>query len=144
MKFMSRPRRVILSGIIASALCAGGFGGYGIAHHGTAFAFPCPDPANGYGTLSPDGGTVTISADCTTNSVAATLSGYPAGSTNLGVNIYRGLVGQGTLVAKSGGDPALAQVNGTVLCNNYYYAYAAYTYSGERNGANTNAIYIRC
>ncbi len=141
MKFMSRPRRMVLSGIIAFVLCAGGFGGYGIAHHGTAFAFSCPGPADGRGDIGI--AWVTISAYCTTNSVGANLVNPPNGSTNLGVNIYRGSVGSGTLIAKSGQNPQTAVAN-NIACNNYYYAYAAYTYNGSRYGGNTNAIWVAC
>lgn len=141
MKFVSRPRRVILSGIIASALCAGGFGGYSIAHPGTAFAWSCPDPPQGQGSLGQ--ATVIVNSYCTSNTIIGNLNGAPGSATNLGINLYQGAVGHGTLVAKNGQNPTVVSTT-TSPCNNYYYAYAAYTYNGQRYGANTTAIFVNC
>lgn len=137
---------MILSGIIASVLCAGGFGGYSIAHPGTAFAWSCPDPPQGQGTLGPysDPQGVTVNSYCTTNTIIGNLNRAPGSATNLGINLYRGAVGHGTLVAQNGSSNPTVVSTTTSPCNNYYYAYAAYTYNGQRYGANTTAIFVNC
>lgn len=147
MKSAFRPRRVISSGIIAAFLCAGSLSGYAVTHPEKTFAFSCPGPNDGRGDITINGsptGTVTISAFCTSNTIAAHLNAPPAGSSGYAVYIYRGNVGQGAEIARSGASNPTQATAFSIACNNYYYAYAAYTYNGVRYGANTNAIWVGC
>ena len=89
----------------------------------------------------PGNGNVEIQWQCLYSQLGGQLNSLPSGATSVGINLYKGYVGGGTLLVQ-GGYSAVTYPT----CHNGdpYYAFGAYTFNGTRYGRNSPQLYANC
>ena len=91
--------------------------------------------------FSPGYGNVEIQWQCLYSQLGGQLNGLPSGATNVGINLYSGYVGSGTLLVQ-GSYSAITQR--TCHGGDPYYSFGAYTYNGQRYGQNSPQLNATC